>query len=457
MITNSGKQIIGKYLLQQAPAFATHIVAGCGIDAFTPTYELTDAETVEFKAKQTLEFEMFRVPIIARGFIKENGVEKIVIKAEMPTDQRYQITEVGFFSDASNSLAGTYDSKGLYTFTPTEAWVLVGSSASASSTVPFIASDSDLSTGSNNITATNIAFFVDSNSSIMNSTARKGRKEVPRYYNRTLLVKGDSSYINSNLEVSASNYAVQNSTIAFNFSQNLPDDEIRIAVGLVPNDNSPAVATPDAIRLVVDLVNNIPSIGDTNSPKARAKMGYNPSTEKYHVFKKKISEFEQEDGFSWANVNLVRIYASAVTERTNSITHITLNSGSATVTLSGTNGLSTGMTFDVENIGSPYTYFNGSSFIVTSVSGNIISFTHTNTTQTANADIGSGNVVYEGGSLNHKVMIDGMRLENLSTENPLYALVGYDVLREDNGYPVLKSENSTNYIEYRFGIGVDLG
>jgi hypothetical protein len=54
-------------------------------------------------------------------------------------------------------------------------------------------------------------------------------------------------------------------------------------------------------------------------------------------------------------------------------------------------------------------------------------------------------------------MIDGMRLENLSTENPLYALVGYDVLREDNGYPVLKSENSTNYIEYRFGIGVDLG
>jgi hypothetical protein len=48
-----------------------------------------------------------------------------------------------------------------------------------------------------------------------------------------------------------------------------------------------------------------------------------------------------------------------------------------------------------------------------------------------------------------------MRIENISTLNPLYSLVGYNLISTQNALPILKSENTNNYVEYRFGIGVD--
>jgi hypothetical protein len=38
---------------------------------------------------------MFRVPISSRGYVQENGMNKIVLTAELPTEERYEITEVG--------------------------------------------------------------------------------------------------------------------------------------------------------------------------------------------------------------------------------------------------------------------------------------------------------------------------------------------------------------------------
>ena len=77
MITNNGKQIIAKFLLGQAPAFATHIAAGSG-----PKPLETGEASLVSASVQSLDFEVFRVPIIAKGFVKEDNVEKIVFKAE---------------------------------------------------------------------------------------------------------------------------------------------------------------------------------------------------------------------------------------------------------------------------------------------------------------------------------------------------------------------------------------
>jgi hypothetical protein len=52
------------------------------------------------------------------------------------------------------------------------------------------------------------------------------------------------------------------------------------------------------------------------------------------------------------------------------------------------------------------------------------------------------------------ILFDGIRIENVSAINPLYSLVGYNIIKTNNGDPVLKSENTNNYLEYRFGIGV---
>src|SRR6056300_764612 len=142
MITNDGKQIIGKFLLGQAPEFATHIAAGCGSQPLFPGQALSSDDINELKEKNALDFEALRVPITAKGFVKEDGVEKIVFKAEMPTEQRYQISEVGFYPSDSNAVAGAFDSKALSVFTPTETWVVY--SQDSSSSVLSITDDSVL-------------------------------------------------------------------------------------------------------------------------------------------------------------------------------------------------------------------------------------------------------------------------------------------------------------------------
>jgi hypothetical protein len=72
MITNTGKSIIAKYLLGQAPAYASYIAIGCGATPLDTADEIGDYST-----KTNLDFEMFRVPISSRGFVNENGVDKL--------------------------------------------------------------------------------------------------------------------------------------------------------------------------------------------------------------------------------------------------------------------------------------------------------------------------------------------------------------------------------------------
>jgi hypothetical protein len=55
---------------------------------------------------------------------------------------------------------------------------------------------------------------------------------------------------------------------------------------------------------------------------------------------------------------------------------------------------------------------------------------------------------------NYYILFDGIKFENISTENPLYSLVAAEYIKTPDSYPVLKRENSTSYIEYRFGLGV---
>lgn len=198
MITQTGKSIIAKYLLGQAPAYASYIALGSGakpltdisfsvsnkaltsnvatittsanhnfsvggyitVDNVDTTFDgihlitgvtsntvsyartATNVSSVavspvgtvshNFTNKENLDFEMFRVPIVSRGYVEENGVSKVVLTAELPTDERYEITEVGVYSAGSNPATANTGSKTLYAFTSTENWEFhdsVGSSA----------------------------------------------------------------------------------------------------------------------------------------------------------------------------------------------------------------------------------------------------------------------------------------------------------------------------------------
>ena len=57
-------------------------------------------------------------------------------------------------------------------------------------------------------------------------------------------------------------------------------------------------------------------------------------------------------------------------------------------------------------------------------------------------------------SPNHYVELEGLRLENDTTENPVYGMVGYSVVRTTDGNPLYKFQNTNNYIEFRFNLDV---
>ena len=369
MITDDGKQIIAKFMLGQAPTFASHIAAGIG-----PEPLLTGASASISPTKQSLDFEVFRVPILSKGFIKEDGVEKLVFKAEMPNDQRYKISEVGIYPGSNNSVAGRYDSKLLLTFSSAEPWTYVDDTSASTVPYPNIPIDQGNTAASVN-SSTGQFLFVNSDSTIFNNESRQNRQEPPRYLNKSLLVSGSSSFLNNTFTVSSGSKYLENSSVSIDLSQNLPDDEIKLAFSIVSRIANNGSA-PTNTRIILKFMNNLSNTNIT-PPSATAKIdipGSSIGNNRYQIVTKKISQFTTDENFSWANINLIRIYASTVVS---------------------------GVPSDE--------YF---------------------------------------------VLFDGMRIDNVTAINPLYSLVGYNIISTNDGLPILKSENTNNYIEYRFGIGV---
>ena len=374
LITDSGKQLVAKYLLGQAPAYATYLAAGVGSKA------LSQEETILIPPnKDSLDFEVFRVPITSKGFIKEDGVEKIVFKAEMPSEQRYQITELGIYPAASNSVAGKYDSKLLVTFSPTEQWQYVLNGSASAVPYPNEAIDSDSANDINNDIED--VLFINSDSTIFNGQDRKNRNEGPRFLNTSLMINGSASFLSETFIPTANSISLENSNINFDLGQNLPDDKLKIALSLVSKTGVTS-ANPDAVRIKVEFINNLSGVAIA-APKATLKISLTDTdfidefdnVKRYIIVEKTLSQFVKDDNFSWSNVNYIRIYATVI--------------------------------------------------------------------------------VSNSPSDNYYIVFDGMRLDNLTSENPLYSLFAYNLLKTDDGYPILKQENTSNYIEYRFGIGVD--
>jgi len=381
LITTDGKQIIAKYLLDQAPAFATHIAAGCGTKPL-----LTGDEANISASVQSLDFELFREPILAKGFVNEGGVEKIVFKAQMPTTQRYLISEVGLYPAGTNVIAGKYDSRLLVTFTSAEPWSYVtNGSASAIEFEPN--GVLNLTSGSaitNDITTTTKGQFINSDSTIFNTSSRSSRLEQPRLLSRALMVSGSSSFLTldpgdpTKLIATSSASYIENSSINFDFSQNITTDKLKLAFSLLSRTASVDTA-PASVRILLEFTNGTTLPG--TSPKAKLSMILSSSdfqvdgnANRYVVVTKSLSNFERDTDFTFSNINGIRIYTSILV----------------------------------------------------------------------------GGVPTD----NYLVAYDGLRIDNVSTINPLYSLVGYDVIKTDNGLPILKQENTNNYIEYRFGIGV---
>lgn len=383
MITNTGKNIIGKYLLGQAPSFASHIAVGCGKKPLLTSDSYPDSSN-----QTALDFEMFRVPISSRGFVNDSGVNKLVLTAELPTEERYEITEVGIFSAGSNPSAGQADSKTVFGFTDTENWQY--NSGSSSSDIPKITQQLDsvspnvISTiGKTNInTGLTIpdelyVFETNADNAVFFNQERVDRYERSRFFNNVILMRGDSStltYSGSHFTITAGKYIVYPNQIT-SFSQNSPVDEIRLAMSLVTKNSTQDA--PDKVNIVISFTN------EDSSEYAKFEVVMNNGTgtgeydftnNRYFVISKQLQQLYTSANFNWDIVTQVRIYSNVIVD--------------------------------------------------------------------------------DAVSNNYFVAFDSVRLENIATINPLYGLTGYSIVKNDSASTIIKSTNTTNYIEFRFAIGV---
>jgi len=380
MITNIGKSIIGKYLLGQAPAYASYLAVGCG-----PTPLSTEDTPADFSAKQNLDFEMFRIPISSRGFVNESGVSKIVLTAELPTEERYEITEVGIYSAGSNPSAGAYDSKTVFAFTTGENWQY--HTAAAATAIDTIISPLDDPEDNNVIAVADPVFQTNADNAIFYKPSRADRYERCRFLNNTIFIQGDDADITisedsgptlDHFVVESGSNHIHLTGASVDFTRNSPIDELRLAFSLISkNGNSNSV--PDTVRILVDFAETDTLGGEFARFEAELINGtddgeYDFETNRYFVVSKQLQELYTSANFTWNSVTVVKIYACVI------------------------------------DAGVP--------------------------------------------SEDYYIGLDAIRLENVATINPIYGLTGYSIIQNTDAETIVKSPNTSNYVEFRFSIGV---
>ena len=374
MITNTGKSILAKYLVGQAPAYASYIAVGCGA---TPLP--SDGVFEDYSGKTSLDFEMFRVPITSRGYVNEGGVSKIVLTAELPTEERYEVSEVGIYSAGSNPAAGAYDSKSIYSFVSTENWEY--HSADQAIAIPVVYSPLDGSNNDNVIDQPYNVFQTNADNRIFTNEDRISRYERCRFLNNIIAIVGDDANLtvdgNSHLVISNDSNHIHLTGAVVDFNKNAPTDELKLAFSVINKEPNPAIV-PDSVRILVEFASSDASADQGEFARFEVNIDNGPefdlSNSRYIVVTKQLQELYKSSGFTWSTVNVVKVYATVI------------------------------------NNAAPSSDFY--------------------------------------------VCLDAMRLENKNTSNPLYGLTGYSVIKNSEAKTIVKSANTTNYLEFRFGLDV---
>jgi hypothetical protein len=313
MITNTGKNIIGKYLLGQAPAYASYIAVGCGSNPLN----LDDAFG-DYSNRTSLDFEMFRVPISSRGFVNEDGVSRIVLTAELPTEERYEITEVGIYSAGSNPSAGAYDSKSLFTFTDREGWEY--HSQQSATEIPLITAPLDGDNDDNVIDQPYNVFQTNADNRIFTSSERIDRYERARFFNNTIFIQGDDAdltIVDDHINIGSGSNHIHLTGTSVDLTKNSPTDEIKLAFSIVNKDGS-SISQPSGVRILLDFAStDSPSAGEF----ARFEVditdgvdGYDFENNRYLVITKQLQELFLSTNFTWNSVTVVKIYATVLYE-----------------------------------------------------------------------------------------------------------------------------------------------
>ncbi len=321
MITNIGKNLLAKYLVGQTQSYASHIAVGCG-----PTPVASDGAFSDYSLKKSLDFEMFRVPIISRGFVNENGIDKVVLTAELPTEERYEITEVGVFSAGSNPVAGSFDSRNIFSFADTDNWLYQPfGSAAIDIPVRYEPLDGDSENGIINQTVN--VFETNADNRIFTQSDRIARHERCRFLNNIIAIVGNDSTLTTDsagkIQVGSGSKYIRLNETTVDLTKNSPLDELRLAFSVV-NKVANSNTVPDNVKILLEFshagLNATQeyarfevNIDDESYVAGTAVEKENFATNRYIVATKALKDLNKTDNFDWREVTSVKIY-SCVTE-----------------------------------------------------------------------------------------------------------------------------------------------
>lgn len=450
MITNGGKELISKYLLGQISEYATHISIGSGAKPLGIADSYPSAATLQ--AKEVMDFEMARVPIVSRGFVNDAGEIKIALTAELPVENRYDITEVGLWSAGSNVLASGFDSKIIFTFN--ESWEKHGISIEQIPVLDTIGQSGDITTTEN-------IFYVSSSDSTLRNTARIARKEGPRFLNNKILMRGDTANISAAIVTisgatmfSNSTSYYLNSAVGFSIGDAITisgcSDPIFNFVGAEIIEISGSSVTVNKTRYQRLEPGRVGtgSINYLGTGKVWETGSWTTSSSSIHIHNNAVSfdtsKNSPNDKLKLA-ISLIDKTATADLGNPDNVKLIFNFYRNEVTTTTGF--AKTEMYIDGEE-------FTDSRYKVIEIPISDLITSSGYTSYEARTCTVFASVEDSGSpSSDYYVALDAFRLDNSSTNSPLYKMVGYSVIK-DSGSPLVKYPNTNNYIEFRFSLGI---
>ena len=460
MITNIGKNLLAKYLVGQTQSYASHIAVGCG-----PNPVASDGGNFgDYALKKSLDFEMFRVPIISRGFVNEDGIDKVVLTAQLPTEERYEITEVGIFSAASNPVAGSFDSRNIYSFADTDNWLYQPFNSPAIDIETIYSPLDDRVVNITNVTAsgTTITYTTDANHGLAVGNKISIVGVSPIVFN--LLDKNIQTVPAPNKFTLISPSAITSTFVSPGYLIN--DVETNMINQIYPVFQTNAdnrvfthqdrVARNERCRFL----NNIIAIVGNNSTLTLDEFGKVEAApgSKYIRLSETTVDFTKN-----SPLDELRLAFSVVNKVANSNTVPDNVKILLEFSHTGANSVQEYARFevDIDHVG----YTEGTALETINFASNryvVATKALKDLNKTDNFDWREVAVakIYACVTENNLpsdqfyVCLDGLRLENITSTNSLYGLTGYSVIKTVGAKPIIKSANTTNYIEFRFALGV---
>jgi len=412
-----------------------------------------------FVNKNSLDFEMFRVPITSRAISVESGETKIIFSGELPSNERYGISEIGIYPSGSNPVASGIDSRVLFNFSDTEKWEYHSDISQAPDS--FIAGLGSSTTGNINVTSTIYAVVGLASDPIFDVAARKDRNEQPRFETNTILMRGNTSAIDASSNTvpwtvysadNADNMShIHHTDVSYNFDKNSSGDKLKLAFSLIPVTANATVFSNLKLNAIVQFSasENVATSEYANMQISmnNTSLTTNNYNSRYYVQTANLLDLKKTANFNWSEVDTAKIFISVTENVGTNISASILTSNIATITTSTAHGLSSNTLVQI----SGRSGYNG-----------LYAITNTGST-TFTVPITSANIASnttDGGAVerlagNYWVALDGLRFENTTSAeaNPLYGLTGYSIMSQSAAnLPVIKQPNTNNILEFKFSV-----